>query len=686
GKISQLVDQAEHNITPLEEKLNGLSKVLIGVVLVLSAGFVVVGLLRGESVGRLVETSIALFIAAIPEGMSVVATIALANGMMRLARHKVLVKRLSAVSTLGETNVIFTDKTGTLTENRIEVFSLQLPDGKHDAYAEVKTATQPPALEIALGEATLPETAPFKKLVLLGVLCNNAEVGAVGGTANRELGDPIEVALLKFAIGAGQEPGTLRTDYPRLAEQAFSPHTRQMATLHRSGPGYIVAVKGALEELLNRCPALTDDQRARQQQRAEAMAQDGLRTLAFGYKETTEHPDDATFAQGEITFAGLIGFLDPPRLAVIPALKACRKAGIQVVMVTGDHPTTALTIARQVQLIEPGDTLTLTGKQLRPADQLTTAERDQLLQCRVFARVSPAEKLALIDFYQQQNNVVGMIGDGVNDAPALKKADIGIAMGLRGTQVAAEAADLVLKDDSFASVVRAIGQGRVMFENIHKFVVFLLSCNLSEIFVVALAGLIGLGNPLLPLQILFINIVTDVFPALALGFGRENKVLMKRSPRPANSPLLSRADWQQVVVYAGVITVAVLGAYAFVRWQWGYTAAQGGTVAFYALCWTQMLHVFSMYSGKRSSLFINEITRNRYVWLALLLNVGLLLLTYYVPLLRTVLAIQSLEGRALLLIIGSGLPPVAMIWIIRQLRAPRQTPQQLASAGLHDQK
>ena len=242
-------------------------------------------------------------------------------------------------------------------------------------------------------------------------------------------------------------------------------------------------------------------------------------------------------------------------------------------------------------------------------------------------------------------------------------------MGLRGTQVAAEAADLVLKDDSFASVGRAIQQGRVIFENIHKFVVFLLSCNLSEIFVVALAGIIGLGNPLLPLQILFVNIVTDVFPALALGVGRENGKLMQRHPRAPNSPLLSRSDWRQVVFYAVVITVAVLGLYAYARWQWGYTAAQGSTLAFYALCWTQLLHVFNMYSGKRTSLFSNEITQNRYVWLALLLCVGLLLLTYYVPFLRTALSLQPIEGRALLLLIGAGIFPIVVVWISRQLRA-----------------
>lgn len=670
GKIAGLVEQAERTATPLEEKLNALSKTLIFVTLGLTGLFVVAGLVRGEAAGPLIETSVALAIAAIPEGLSVVATIALAYGMLRLARKKVLVKRLTAVETLGGTNVIFTDKTGTLTENRIDVFSLQLTDKQTDLYIEVRTDHHRRLLEVVKGETTVTEQSAFIQLVQLGVLCNNAE--AVPGKDDGYLGDPVEVALLQFAYSAGHKPDAIRALNPRLAEQAFSSDTRMMATLHQTDQRYRVAVKGAAEEVMARCPSLTPDQRTRQQKRAEEMAQAGLRTLAFACCETTEQPDSETFAQVDLTFVGLIGFLDPPRLAVTPALHACRKAGIRVVMVTGDHPVTALTIARQVGLVEPEDTLTMTGKDLKPFGELTDDEQKKLLSCNIFARVSPSQKLDLIEVYQQQGNVVGMTGDGVNDAPALKKADIGIAMGLRGTQVAAEAADLVLKDDSFASIVRAIGQGRVIFENIRKFVLFLLSCNLSEIFVVAIAGLAGLGSPLLPLQILFINIVTDVFPALALGMGRENGTLMKRPPRTPGQPLLSRTDWQRVVFYACLMAASVLGVYGYARWQWGYTAAQGSTLTFYALSWVQLLHVFNLYSGASTSLFTNEITRNRYVWLALLLCLGILLFTYFVPVLHQVLAIQPLEGRALALIAGSGLLPIGVVWLVRWFRTSFQ--------------
>lgn len=668
GHIARMVGQAEQTATPLETKLNALSKVLIGVTLGLTTLFVVVGLLRGEATGPLIETSIALAIAAIPEGLSVVATMALAYGMLRLARHKVLIKRLSSVETLGGTSVIFTDKTGTLTENRIEVFSLQLPGQQQDSYAEVQLNSTTHTLNVLRGESTVSETDAFRQLVRLGVLCNNAEVEP--GTAQpRELGDPVEVALLKFAYSSGHSPNLIRALAPRLTEQAFSSDTRIMATLHQMESGYLVAIKGAPEEVLIRCSSLSPDQRFRQQQRAGMMAQDGLRTLAFAYRSTLEKPDFATFVQADWVFAGLVGFLDPPRRTVTPALQACRAAGIRVIMVTGDHPATALTIARQVELVAADSKLVLTGKDLKPVDQLTEDEQAQLLRCRVFARVSPAQKLALIEVYQQRGQIVGMTGDGVNDAPALKKADIGIAMGLRGTPVAAEAADLVLKDDSFASIVRAIEQGRVIFENIRKFVLFLLSCNLSEILVVAIAGLMGMESPLLPLQILFVNIVTDVFPALALGVGRENSALMKHPPRRPSRQLLNRADWRRVVFYAVLLTSAVLGAYAFARWQWNYNASQSRTLTFYTLSVAQLTHVFNLYAGKQTSLLSNEITRNRYVWIALLLCVSILLLTYYVPAIHQVLVIQPLDSPALALILGAGLLPVGIVWVSRQLNA-----------------
>ena len=659
GKIATMVEEAKRSATPLEEKLDSLAKVLIWVTVGLAALFLVVGLIRGQEPLRLIETALALAIAAIPEGMSVVATIALAYGMLRLADKKVIVKRLSAVETLGGTNVIFTDKTGTLTQNRIEVNTVQLIDQS----AEVQADVEAKKLEILDGDKTIAESDTFRKLVQIGVLCNNADYDVVDGKA-KEVGDPVEVSLLKFAIAAGQNPDDINRDYPRKAEKAFSSDTRIMGTLHEHENHYVVAVKGAAEEVMNRDKSMDEKARKAQYDISEKMAADGLRTLAFAYRETdkTTKPGD-DFADSDLTYLGLIGFLDPPRTEVTPSLESCRRAGIKVIMVTGDHPATALTIASKVKLIEPGEEIVMTGKDLKPIDQLTADEKTKLMACRVFARVSPAQKLDMIDLYQQEGDIVGMTGDGVNDAPALKKSDIGIAMGLRGTQVAAETADMVLKDDSFSSIVAAIAQGRVIFENIRKFVLFLLSCNLSEIFVVTFAGFLNVGTPLLPLQILFINIVTDVFPALALGVGRENASLMEQPPRDPKTPIMDTRDWRTVVLYALAMTVAVLGTYLIGTRQLGLSQDEGNNLTFYALSFAQLMHVFNLHTEK--SFFVNEITRNRYIWYALALCLAILAFTYYVPVLHDVLNIQPMTTTELSLIIAAGVLPVVVVQLVR---------------------
>jgi Ca2+-transporting ATPase len=363
GKIATMVQEAERSATPLEEKLDALAKVLIWVTVGLAALFLVVGLIRGEEPLRLVETALALAIAAIPEGMSVVATIALAYGMLRLAEKKVIVKRLSAVETLGGTNVIFTDKTGTLTQNRIEVNKVQLGDRA----AEVQADLEAKKLRIVAGDGDIVRAEAFGKLLTVGVLCNNADYDVVDGQA-KEVGDPVEVSLLKFALATGQNPDEIGQQYPRRAEKAFSSDTRIMGTLHEREGRYLVAVKGAAEEVMDRCTGLPARDRQAQYEISEQMATAGLRTLAFAYREVDKAagPPGDDFADHDLEYLGLIGFLDPPRTEVTPALQACRAAGIKVIMVTGDHPATALTIASKVRLIEPGEEMALTGKDLKP--------------------------------------------------------------------------------------------------------------------------------------------------------------------------------------------------------------------------------------------------------------------------------------------------------------------------------
>jgi Ca2+-transporting ATPase len=658
GKIATMVQEAQRTATPLEAKLDALAKVLIWITLGLAMLFLVVGLLRGDEPRRLIETALALAIAAIPEGMSVVATIALAYGMLRLAEKKVIVKRLSAVEILGGTNIIFTDKTGTLTQNKIDVRQLHFPAG--DLYATLDPDKKGPESLVLTGEDfAIAKSKEFELLVRVGALANNAQLTSEE-SGRQQIGDPVEIALLLFARATGLDLDNLHTQYVRKAEQAFSSETRIMATLHQLAEGYFVAVKGAVEEVSELCHWESEHIRKQELEISDRMSADGLRTLAFACLETGQVGEGDFTKQEKLTYLGLIGFLDPPRSEVTPALQACHDAGVKVIMVTGDHPATALNIARQVSLVEPGEQLVLTGKDLQSFDFSSETDQGKLLRCHIFARVNPAQKLDMIDFYQKQGAIVGMTGDGVNDAPALKKSDIGIAMGLRGTAVAAEAADMVLKDDSFASIVNAIGQGRVIFENVRKFIVFLLSCNMSEIFVVTFAGFLNVGSPLLPLQILFINIVTDVFPALALGMGKENAKLMKRPPRDPKKPVLESKDWRRIVYYALVISVSVLGVFWYGTSEMGLTAGQGSTVTFYALSLAQLLHVFNLYSGQLR-FFGNEITRNKFTWQAQGLCVIILLGTYFIPFLKETLSLQTLDVHSFLLILIGGVLPVLII-------------------------
>ncbi|GAB3847210.1 cation-transporting P-type ATPase [Hymenobacter terrigena] len=666
GEITELVQHATRSATPLEAKLDRLARQLVYVTVGLAAAYVAIGLLKSQPMFGLLKIAIVLAVAAIPEGMSIVATLALAYGMMRLARHNVLVKRLAAVETLGGTDVIFTDKTGTLTQNQMAVQTVWLPEYQL-RFPPADAAGQPAALT---GEA-------YQLLLRVAVLCNNATYSPAA--ADAALGDPLEVALLALAHGGPFDVPAARAGQ-RLAEQPFNSDTRLMATLHQLPRGRAwVAVKGAAEEVLRHCTAqqlassaqpLGTAERAEWLKRANELAETGLRVLALAYRELPDarQPDWAD----ELTWLGLVAFLDPPRPEVVPALEACQRAGIRVLMVTGDHPATARTVAHQVHLTAESDTTVVTGDELESLLTHPNGEgRRRLWQARVFARVSPAQKLDLISLYQERGHVVAMTGDGVNDAPALKKADIGVAMGQRGTQVASEAAALVLRDDSLASIVVAVEQGRIIFTNIRRFVLYLVSCNLSEILVVTATGLLGHGAGLLPLQILFLNLLTDVFPALALGVGKGSPHVMQHPPQDPQGPIMRPGDWHLAVAYAALMTVALLGADYLARHQLGLAPAAANAVLFFGLAAAQLVHVFNM-AGGRTSLRNNDVLRNRYVWLALALCSGLMILAYVQPLLHRLLGLQPLTPVAVLLIAGPAVATLVFGQLLGRLMTSRR--------------
>lgn len=654
GRISALTQAADSEVAPLEKRLDRLGHRLVWLTFGLAALTIGAGILRGHDVVAMIQTGVALAVAAVPEGLPVVATLSLARGMWRMARRNAVITRLSSVETLGATTIILTDKTGTLTENRMTAVRYLLDGGD----VELDDDRLEPASDEPLGWA-----------LRIGVLCNGAALG--DGKADGRAGDPMELALLSVAAQSGISRKQLTGEFPEIREHAFDPVAKMMATVHGDGEGFIVAVKGAPEAIIDSAGHVLGaegsrplDAAARQdwKERSAEAAGEGLRLLGLAMKR--DGRDDADPYAG-LTLVGLVCLLDPVRDDVPAAIAASRAAGVRVVMMTGDHAVTAATIARQAGLGD-GELSVIEGSELAGIDpeRITEEMRARVLSADVFARVAPETKLALVSIYQKAGEVVAMTGDGVNDAPALKKADIGIAMGRRGTQVAQEAAHMVLRDDKFATIIAAMRQGRVIFDNIRKFVVYLMSCNVSEVLVVGLAVGVGLPAPLLPLQILFLNLVTDVFPAFALGLGRGDAHVMARPPRDPKEQIVDRSRWWLIGILGGAITLATLAAFLLALFWLQLDAGAAVTVAFLTLALAQLWNVFNVRDAD-AGLFDNEVTRNPYVWGALALCLGLIGLAVWLPSLAGLLGLPDPGPGGLALAATSSLAPLVLgqVWL-----------------------
>jgi len=651
GKITSLVENAKQVDTPLEKKLQGLTAKLMWITAVFAAIFIITGLLQGKEIYLIIETALALAVAAIPEGLPVVSTIALTYGMLRMAKKHVLIKRLASVETLGGINTIFTDKTGTLTENKIEVSVLSFFDGTLTVENNAFTETD-------FNKSNLD------KLLLISTLCNNA---VIEEHKNKQLGDPIEISLLHFVAANKLHTNEINQQYPRISEEAFSSETKLMGTLNKKDDANFVAAKGAVEAIILRCKSfckqneivpLRDADRKNFLSKAEEVQSQGTRVLGFAFREGNNIGTD-NFLQ-DLTFVGFIGFLDPPRLDVIGALKSCRTAGIKVIMITGDHPATALNIAKKIKL-SSAENVVVTGKELE-----ANPTKKHLFDATIFARVTPQQKLDMVTMYQKRGDIVAMTGDGINDAPALKKADIGIAMGIRGTQVAIETAEMVLKDDSFKAVVSAIEQGRAIFQNIKRFLVYLLSCNLSEIFIVFLFGLLNFQFSILPLQILFLNLVTDIFPALALGMGKGNKLTMRNPPRNPQEAIMVKRDWINIVVYANLLAIPVVAGTWYCSFYLKLDSKICNNVAFFSLALAQLWHVFNLPSRKISFLK-NEVTQNIFIWVAISVCLLIMLVFYWISPLNTIIGLQKLNLNTGLIIIGISIVPIVFIQLFKRV-------------------
>ncbi len=678
GKIGILIDEASSRETPLELKLARLGRLLIAVVLGLCAVIILAGWLRGNSFLFMLEVGISLAIAAVPEGLPAVTTMTLALGMQRMARMRAVIRRLPAVETLGSTTVICTDKTGTLTKNEMTVSVLLLAGRRIDVTG---SGYAPRGTFSSNGRPVDPHADDHLALALrIGALCNDATIERHDGNET-VLGDPTEAALIVVAEKAGSGPTALAADFPRVAEVPFDSATKRMATVHRTPQDDVVVayVKGAPAGLLAASVSevratgttpLTPDDRQRWVDTNLQLAGAALRVLGLAYRELPVGYQKADLAR-DLIFVGLVGMIDPLRDEAKAAIATCREAGIRTVMITGDQQATAAEIARQL-----GIDCDLEGRLLKTVHARELADLDAagwqriVAEAAVFARVSPKHKLQIVEALQTDGHVVAMTGDGVNDAPALKQADIGVAMGIKGTEVAKETADMVITDDNFATIVSAIEQGRIIYANILRFLHYLFSCNFAEILTVFVAIMVGWPLPLAALQILWLNMITDIFPALALALEPSSPDMMTLPPRAPKESLLTPRFVGLILWQGSLIAGVTLLAFCLgMRWygEEGEGLRHAVTLTFMTLALAQVAHAFNARSQRRSA-FDAGLFTNGWLWGAVLICLLLQVAAVQLPFLQAVLRTVPLTATDWGVVAGCSLLPVAVVEVVKAVQ------------------
>lgn len=651
GKIADLIQNTEVMATPLQQRLEHLGKILIGVALVLTVFVVVAGIWHGQPAYGMFLAGVSLAVAAIPEGLPAIVTIALALGVQRMIRRKAIVRKLPSVETLGSATVICSDKTGTLTENKMTVVKLW---GGGRTMNVTGTGYVPKG-QVLEGNKVLDlrRDILLRRIMQISALCNNAELVPPEENHNRRKwlktaddqagwkikGDPTEGALAVLAAKAGVSKESLSSLYRRVREIPFDSERKRMSVVVEHQGGRLLCTKGAPDVLLNNCKYILwdgklkwlDEKLRRQVEEAnEAMAKSALRVIGFAYRELGANElkmSDESLEKG-LVFVGLAGMMDPPRAEVKEAIYKCKQAGIRTVMITGDHQSTAEAIAEQLGMM-PKDGLSVSGKEL---ESMSDDELDRKVNnIYVYARVTPEHKLRIVKSLQRQGHVVAMTGDGVNDAPAIKAADIGISMGITGTDVSKEASSLVLSDDNFATIVAAIEEGRGIYENIRKFIRYMLASNVGEILTMFIAMMFGMPLPLVPIMILWVNLVTDGLPAMALGVDTAEDDLMTQQPRPARENIFARGLGWKIISRGVLIGLCTLAAFWIVLNQnpdTPQTLTLAQTVAFATLVMAQLIHVFDCRSS--ISIFHRNMLENKYLVAAVLSSVLLLLMVLYV--------------------------------------------------------
>ncbi|MFP4489280.1 MAG: cation-translocating P-type ATPase [Bacteroidales bacterium] len=650
GNISRMVAGAAKDEIPLNKKLRKLTSRLIWVIGGLSLLFFLLGWLAGKDLYLMLQTAIAWAIAAIPEGLPIVASISLAKGMLLLAKQNVLVRNLASIETLGATTVILTDKTGTLTENRLTLSNLVTAD------REIETGK----------EEDVDEDEAFGHFKKIAVLCNDATEsnGAYEG-------DPLDAALLQYFRDYDKDAYHRLRELEKINEDPFDSDSMYMGSIHRDDDICYIAAKGATAAIIKMCSHYIEGEDRKEAgpefrehwiERDRQLSANGLKVIGFAFKEEAAEKAEELQQEeeflGNMTFVGIAGFIDPVRGDIKGSIEKCHHGGIKVVMVTGDHPETARNIAREVNILKSDDNRVIHGEDLDKEENISGVS--------VFARVDPSQKLDIVEHFQDHGEIVGMTGDGVNDSPALKKADIGIAMGKRGTQTAHEVSDMVLQDDAFTSIIKAVEEGRIIFENIKKFIIYQLSYHLAEIIIIAAISFSLFHLPLLPLQLLFINLLADVFPALALGIGKGSGNIMDRPPKDPDEAIITRRNWMIISVYGAVISIFIIASYIISLKVLGLTPEVCNNIAFFSLAFGQLLHVFNMREADEP-VFNNQVTRNKYIWMALAFCAIVLLAAYFIPVISNVLSFESLEPGTWLIIAVTAILPLLTNQIIKKI-------------------
>jgi len=619
GRIANLLDNIEEEKSPLRERLDSLGKILVALCLVICAVVTILGIIRGNEITEMFLLGVSLAVAAIPEGLAAIVTVALALGVSRMLKKNALVRKLPAVETLGCTSVICSDKTGTLTQNKMTVKEVYINGRIYDLDKE--------------------ELKNHLTLMKAFVYCNDFNYDFNSKNIDKALlGDPTETALVKAFFNEVNILKDFMSKASRTFDIPFDSNRKMMSVIVKEGNKEVCYMKGAPERVIERCTQILENgvvkplthQKKRQvASYIEAMSNRALRCIASAYKETGLIRGEDL--EKDLIFLGVAGSIDPPRVEVRDAVLKCKLAGIQPVMITGDHKNTALAIAKSINICNTDDQA-MTGEEIEKISDEELIKK--VKNVRVFARVSPHHKLRIVKAFKKQNNIVAMTGDGVNDAPAIKEADIGIAMGISGTDVTKEAASMVLMDDNFATIVSAVEEGRIIYDNIRKFIRYLLSCNLGEVLTMFLASIFYLPNPLTPIQILFVNLATDGLPAIALGVDPPDKDIMMQQPRQKGESIFARGLWSKIVIRGCLIGICTLLSFMTGR-LYGMDLATCRTLALITLVMSQLLHVFECRS-ERHSIFEIKVFSNPYLVGAVLVSISMVLAILYIPFLANV--------------------------------------------------